>query len=605
VLLNTATPPHPSAPSKPRLNLRAYGTVYARLRELGGVKRLSFAILAASALVGGLVDASLIFLVMRIALAMAGDEKTLPFDLGPLAVQLRLGSALGLCGALLLVSFAAACVTARTAARLSTTAIEQSRTLAMSAFLSTRWEVQSRERPSRLQELLSANVGRLGQSAIFVANGVVAAVNFAAFLLSAILITPLAALVMGAGLVVFGVGVVPLTRLTRQRAAEQAALNTEYSGSVSQVVSLAREARVFNVGDAIRADMAEMSGRSARANYSTRFLARITPVTYQLVALSLVIGGLAAANALAYRDVSSLGAMVVLLVRAISYGQQINTAVQQSSEMAPYISDLDEQIKLYRRNALPEGGRETPTVERLECTDLVLAYEPGRPVLKGLSFSVRRGETIGIVGPSGGGKSTLLQVILRLREPQGGALLANGVDAKEFSVASWYRQVALVPQDNHLLPGSVAENIRFYRRELAESEIVQAAKLAHLHEEILALPSGYESQIGPGAMDLSGGQKQRLGLARALAGKPSILVLDEPTSALDMRSEALIQTTLAGLKGCITCFIVAHRLSTLSSCDRVMVLEQGQISAFGSSSEIQGVNRFFREAVDLSRSGLQ
>jgi ABC-type multidrug transport system fused ATPase/permease subunit len=208
---------------------------------------------------------------------------------------------------------------------------------------------------------------------------------------------------------------------------------------------------------------------------------------------------------------------------------------------------------------------------------------------------------IGIVGPSGSGKSTLIQVLLRLRSPDSGRYTVNGLPTSDLDLTSWYHQVALVPQDNFLFQGTVLENIRFYRRDLSEDDVVRAARMAHLHEDVLAFPDGYDTVVGPGMMDLSGGQKQRLGLARALAGRPSVLVLDEPTSALDMRSEALVQQTLHELKGSLTCFIVAHRLTTLSACDVVMVIEDGLISAMGPSGAVELSSEFFSEAVQLSR----
>lgn len=587
-----------------KFSVRAFGTVFAALRDLGDVRQRHFIAIGVSALIGGIVDAALIFLVIRLALVMSAGQDAFSFNRGPIDARLSVPGGFALAAILLLVSFSASWATARSAARVATDAVEHARRLTMATFLDTKWEVQAKERPSRLQELLSGHVARLGNSAIFVSNGLVAMINFTAFLVSAILITPLAALVMGVGLVLFAVGLIPLTRLTRRRAAEQAVRNRVYADAVSQVVSLAREARVFNVGFEIRDDVARLSSETARVSFSMRFLARITPVVYQLVALSLLVGGLAAAYAASLGDVSSLGAMVVLLVRAISYGQQINTSVQQCSEQAPYLTELKDQITLYQQHAVRLGGEDAPVIERLAVQDVVLSYAPGPPVLRGLTFEVVKGETIGIVGPSGSGKSTLVQLLLGLREPESGSLMINGRDARLFSQDSWFRQVALVPQDNHLLPGTVLDNIRFFRKELDEKAVVRAARLAHLHDEIVALPDGYLTEVGPGARDLSGGQKQRLGLARALCARPSLLVLDEPTSALDMHSEALIQTTLADLKSITTCFIVAHRLSTLASCDRVMVLEEGRISAFGRASEVQDINRFFRKAVDLSRGGL-
>ncbi len=171
--------------------------------------------------------------------------------------------------------------------------------------------------------------------------------------------------------------------------------------------------------------------------------------------------------------------------------------------------------------------------------------------------------------------------------------------ADEVSLEAWYDQFVFVPQDNRLLLASVADNIRFYRPGVDRDRVVQAAELAHLRDEIEQLPEGFDTVIGPGGHDLSGGQKQRLGLARALVGEPTVLVLDEPTSALDMRSEQLVQQTLQDLRGKVSLFIVAHRLSTLSICDHVLVLRDGWVEGFGAPADLRRTDGFYREALQI------
>jgi len=147
----------------------------------------------------------------------------------------------------------------------------------------------------------------------------------------------------------------------------------------------------------------------------------------------------------------------------------------------------------------------------------------------------------------------------------------------------------------------VAENIRFFRDELDDAAVEQAAKLAHLHEDVVDWPLGYDTSVGERGGAVSGGQRQRIVLARAMAEEPDVLILDEPTSALDMKSESLVQQTLQGLKGRSTMFIIAHRLSTLNDCDRIMVLKDGELQAFEAASALRESNAFFAEAVQLSQ----
>ena len=213
------------------------------------------------------------------------------------------------------------------------------------------------------------------------------------------------------------------------------------------------------------------------------------------------------------------------------------------------------------------------------------------------------GEIIGIVGPSGSGKSTLIQLLLRLREPTSGRILANGRDVRELDLDDWYRHVSFVPQDLHLFADTVAENIRFFRegiddaanrtrgptREPARRDHGVAARLRHA--------------AGERGSAISGGQRQRLCIARALVTEPDILVLDEPTSALDVKSETLVRETLAGLAPRTTVFVIAHRLSTLSICDRIMVIRDGRMQGFDEPTKLEATERVLsRDAQPLGNA---
>ena len=203
-------------------------------------------------------------------------------------------------------------------------------------------------------------------------------------------------------------------------------------------------------------------------------------------------------------------------------------------------------------------------------------------------------------GPPGSGKSTLVQLLLGLREPISGSVLSNGRDIRVLSRAEWARKVTFVPQDAHLIAGTISDNIRFLRDNVSQDEIEQAARLANLHDDVSAFPDGYDRQVGERGSHLSGGQQQRLIIARALVEHPDVLILDEPTSSLDVRSEHLIRQTLDRLRDDMTIIIIAHRLSTLDSCDRLMVIHEGELKAFDTPDNLEKDNDFYREALKLS-----
>ncbi len=189
---------------------------------------------------------------------------------------------------------------------------------------------------------------------------------------------------------------------------------------------------------------------------------------------------------------------------------------------------------------------------------------------------------------------TLVQLLLQLRTPDDGRYLVNGNPVQQFVRDDWHKLVAYVPQEPRLLHASATENIRFFR-DLDDEAVERAARLARIHDDIVSWSDGYETIIGPRADAVSGGQQQRICLARALA-RAQVLVLDEPTSALDPQSEALIQESLVALKGGLTLFIIAHRMSTLNTCSRVMVILGGRLVAFDTKAVLEEENPYYRSA---------
>ena len=231
------------------------------------------------------------------------------------------------------------------------------------------------------------------------------------------------------------------------------------------------------------------------------------------------------------------------------------------------------------------------------------SYDGSRPTLRGVDLTLQQGEILGIIGPSGAGKSTMAQLLLGLREPSSGRITVGGIPLDEVDRAWWTARVSFVPQDPVLFTGTVAENIRFFRDAIDEPALVRATEQANVQDDIAALPDGFDTHLGERGGGLSGGQRQRLSIARALAGSPSLLVLDEPTSALDGRSEALIRDTILGLKGHVAVVVIAHRMSTIDMCDRIMVIEGGAVTALDSPAALNKSSDFYRRA--LSTAGIR
>jgi len=225
------------------------------------------------------------------------------------------------------------------------------------------------------------------------------------------------------------------------------------------------------------------------------------------------------------------------------------------------------------------------------------------PVIKGISLHIRAGETIALVGPSGSGKTTLCNLIARFYDPTHGHISFDGTDLREIDVRSYRSLLGIVEQDVFLFDGTIAQNIAYARRDVTEQEITDAAKMANADGFIRELDKGYNTLIGERGVRLSGGQKQRIAIARALLADPLILILDEATSNLDSESEVLIQRSLTTLMQGRTSFVIAHRLSTVRSADRIAVLEDGRLIELGNHDELTALNGRYADLLRLQVEG--
>lgn len=249
---------------------------------------------------------------------------------------------------------------------------------------------------------------------------------------------------------------------------------------------------------------------------------------------------------------------------------------------------LEEILSPAGKEFLPSGGKSFPGLKHsIVFQDLTLHYPAAKsPSVDTLNFEVFKGETVAFVGSSGSGKSSLMDLLLRLYEPTRGAILVDGENLAHYNVGTWRSQLGVVSQDIFLFNQTIEENIRFGAPEASLEKIIEATQIAGAHSFINSLEQKYSSVLGERGHRLSGGEKQRLTLARALVKDPEILILDEATSSLDSHSESLIQRAIEQLKGTKTIFIVAHRLSTIQHADRIFVMEKGKILEWGSHQEL-------------------
>jgi len=394
----------------------------------------------------------------------------------------------------------------------------------------------------------------------------------------------------------------PPRALAKRIARNLSGAQIKYAGAVAEAVRTAEETQVFGVASAQQRRIGVFIDTARKYFFRLQVLSKLISSLYLSLIYLMLVGFLGLIYLIGGGHEGALGAVVLLLVRASIQGQQLAATYQAVNQSTPFIERVHGVTQRYEDSRGPDGETELPRIETIAFEEVSYAYRPGRPVLREVSFETAGAQAIGIIGPSGAGKSTLVQILLQLRPPVSGRYLVNGLPSEQFTRADWHRLVSYVPQEPRLLHASVADNIRYFR-DIDDSAVERAARLARIHDDVLEWAKGYETIVGPRADAVSGGQQQRICLARALAARPEMLVLDEPTSALDPHSETLIQESLGTIRDELTLFIIAHRMSTLDICDRVMVIMGGELVAFDTRAALQETNSYYRSA-SLIASGL-
>ena len=377
-----------------------------------------------------------------------------------------------------------------------------------------------------------------------------------------------------------------LTRLSRRRLRQRwSQLKDDESlalGVVQEALTALRVVKAFgreeHEGDRfVRRSTATLRGHVA--------LARIEGGFDLLVGLTLA-SGTAAALYLGVRHVQSgalsLGELFVVMAYLAQLYGPLESISKKVADLQSALASAERAFALLDEPVvvLEESGVRPLVRARgaVEFRQVCFAYQPGHPVLHDVSFSVAAGTRIGIVGTSGAGKTTLMSLLIRFYDPTGGAILLDGIDLREFRVRDLRNQFAIVLQEPVLFSSSIAENIAYGRPTATREEIAAAARAAHAHEFVTRLPEGYATQVGERGMRLSGGERQRIALARAFLKDAPILILDEPTSSVDTATEAVVIDALERLMQNRTTFIIAHRASTVRSCDALLHLELGRVA---------------------------
>jgi ATP-binding cassette subfamily B multidrug efflux pump len=385
-------------------------------------------------------------------------------------------------------------------------------------------------------------------------------------------------------------------RLTRQTIGDLSAKLEEDIGSV-------REAQAFNRTQLNIEEFDSLNAANRRANVQA------VAVTAAFLPSIDFLNTLATAGVMAYGGyLATTGVMTVGTVTAfLLYVQQFFRPIQILSQFYTQAQSalagldrifllLDEPVTL---QDAPNAMEMPPIKGEVRFEKVKFGYSQNQHVLQGINLCAQPGQMIALVGPTGAGKSTIINLIMRFYDVSAGAVKVDGIDVRDVTQASLRRQIGIVLQDNLLFSGTVAENIAFGAPNASQVDIEAAAQAANVHELITSLPQGYNTQLGERGTPLSQGQRQLVSIARAVLVNPRILVLDEATSSIDTRTEGLVQDAIARLLHNRTSFVIAHRLSTVTQADQVLVIQQGQIVEQGTHTELISLNRIYANLYSL------
>jgi ATP-binding cassette subfamily B protein len=367
-------------------------------------------------------------------------------------------------------------------------------------------------------------------------------------------------------------------------------MNSKITGAYNETITGVRVVKALNREAANLDEFGELTGQMYRASFRAAWLSALFLPLVQFIsafALSCVAwfgGQQVAGGFMTVGDLQAFIGYIAFMLWPVQDLARVYAELQHAVASAERtFSLIDAQPEVVDR----PGAIEADTIRGdIEFEHVDFYYKDGKPVLRDFNLKVKPGETIALVGPTGGGKSTIVNLLCRFYEPKSGAIRIGGRDYAKLTLHAIQSRIGVVLQTPHLFSGSIRENIRYGRLNATDDEIIEAARVAGAHDFIITFDKGYEAEVGEGGNLLSTGQKQLISLARAVLAQPEILIMDEATSSVDTVTEALIQLGMERLMEGRTSFVIAHRLSTIRRANRILVIENGGISEMGTHTEL-------------------
>ena len=472
-------------------------------------------------------------------------------------------------------------------ARITSDYSEKTRSNLFAKTLKTRWSYLLTQKMGHLQTVLMTNVMNTETLLSHISNVVIIVSSLVVYLFIAINISMFTTLFTIAVAGVFFVLFKPLMYNTKIANNKIEGTNRTIAHFVNENILGMKTVKVMLADNEVthigKEHFRSLKNLSSRIN----FLRVIPDSLMQPFGIIFIMIIFAFSYKLPGFNIASFAAVVYLIQRNFLYFQQLQASAQMINDTTPYLRTLikfEQEAELFEEKY--SGTEKFSFNKELEFKSVSFSYDNDKPILDGLSFKINQGEMVGLIGPSGAGKTTIVDLMLRLFEPTGGNIFIDGKNVSDIDLRSWRENIGYVSQDIFLINDTIENNIRFYNPDIKKEEIIEAANMANIYDFVKSLKGGFHTVIGDRGVMLSAGQRQRIVIARVLTRKPQFLILDEATSALDNESEVQIQKVIENLKGKMTVLVVAHRLSTIANAHKLLVLDGGKIVEEGKPEEL-------------------
>ncbi len=460
---------------------------------------------------------------------------------------------------------------------------ERTRNALIRATLAAKWPFLSAQKVGHLDQMLTTEVAASSSILYYLSSAMLVVANLLVYSVLVFNISAIIALLAFFSGVIIFFAFLPFLRRVKIISVDIVKENKKLAHFANEHTIGAKTLKAMHLEEQALLRGSTLLSFMRKLYLQTAFFRNLSASLLQLAGVFFVAGLFAFLYKTSAFAFASFAVAVYALNKVITNVQYAQNQANVMSSQVPYL----ESILAYRAEAEAAVEADRGTLpfrfeKELVFSGVQFAYRPGEPALSDLTFTIKKGEMIGLIGPSGSGKTTVVDLLLRLIEPERGSVVLDGRIAGDIRLTEWRTRIGYMSQDVFLLNDTVEHNIRFYDASITDSDIAAASKMANIYEFVQNLPQGFKTVVGERGLSLSVGQRQRIALARVLARKPELLILDEATSALDTESETLIQKSIEGLRGRVTIIVIAHRLSTVEHADRLLVLEKGRIVEEGN-----------------------